>query len=89
MKAIEYNSHKIESSDCILNMLWMMDLRLILFNTSYSIVEYIQFWKNQAAQLYVCQQVMKLNLYFVIKIYDISFILGKLSLKKAPLDLGA
>ena len=37
MKTIQYNPHIIESSDCILNMLRVLGLSLILFNTSWEI----------------------------------------------------
>ena len=34
MKAIQLNLHIIKSLSCILNILWVIDLSLILFNTS-------------------------------------------------------
>ena len=51
MKAINQNQHIIESSSSILNMLCVIDLSLILFN---SFEEYIQSQKNEGTQPYAC-----------------------------------
>ena len=82
----------IESSDCILNVLSVMNLSLILFNISCEIY-YIPktskytavfFSRNNETQ---CVSLFCLSLRFIT--YAPSFILGKLSLEKPPSNLGS
>ena len=53
MKVIQENPHIKESSDCILNMLCVMDLSLILFNTSWGIYSILKESKYTAVFLSV------------------------------------
>ena len=68
MKVIQQNPHIIESSQCISNMLWVIDLSLIFL---ICFEEYIQFQKNQSTQQYSYQYIIKPFTSFAITIYDI------------------
>ena len=85
MKAIQYNPYIIDSLSCFLNILWVIDLYLVLFNTSrgiYSIPEESKYATNNETQ---CVPLLFLSSRFII--YASSFILGKLFLGKTILNL--
>ena len=92
MKAIQQNPHVIDSLSSILNILRVIDLCLILFNTSRGIhsipreSNYISlFWSiNKETQ---CVPLPFLSSRFMA--YAPCFILGKLCLKETPLSLGS
>ena len=81
MKAIQQNPRIIESEGCIVNILWVTDLSLILLNTSCEIPSVSKEVINNETQ-YV--PLLCLSSRFMT--YAPSFILGKLSLKKTPLN---
>ena len=82
----------IESSDWILNILWVIDLSLILFNTSWGIYSIPKESKYAAVFLSInnetqCVPLLCLSSRFMT--YAPSFNLGKSSLEKTPLNLGS
>ena len=73
-------------------MLWVMDLLLILFNTSWE--KYLIPKKSKYAAVFLSennenQRVSLLYLSSKFISYALPFILGKLSLEKIPLNLGS
>ena len=75
----------IDSLHCILNILWVIDLSLILINTSFEIYSIS---KESSIELNFCQYIMKPNV-FLYTIFSLRFmtytqcyILGKLFLEK-------
>ena len=92
MKLIQENQHIIESSDCMPNMLSVIDLSLILFNTSFGIHSVPKKSKYTAVFLSInneteCVPFLCWSSRFMT--YAPSIILGKLSLEKTPLNLGS
>ena len=81
----------IEPTDCILNMLWGTGLSLVLVNTSWWLYSVPKESKYTPLFLSVnnetqCFPLLCLSSRFVTS--DPSFILGKSSLEKIPLNLG-
>ena len=92
MKAIQRNPHIIDSLSGILNILWVIELSLILFNTScgiYSIPKESNYTAKFLSINSETQCVPLLFLSSIFIIYDLSFILGKLFLEKTQLNLGS
>ena len=91
MKTIQYNSHIIDSLSFILNILQVIDLSLILFNTSWGIYSIPKESKYTTVFLSMnketqCPALLVLSSRFVT--YTPSFILGKFFLEYPPLKLG-
>ena len=92
MEAIQYNPHTIYSLSCILNILWVIDLSLILFNTSWGIYSIPKESKYTALFMSINDENQCVPLLFLsskFMTYAPSFILGKLFLNKTPLNLGS
>ena len=92
MKAIEQNPNIRDWSDCIFNMLCVLDLSLILSNTFCGIYSIKKESKYTAVFLSInsetqCVTLGCLSSRFIT--YTPCFILGKLSLEKSPLNLGS
>ena len=90
MKAIQKNSHIIKSS-CILSILSVIDLSLILFNTTcgiYSIAKESKYTAVFVLLINKTQCVSLLCLSSRFMTYAPSFLLGKLILQKPLLNLG-
>ena len=89
---IQDNPHIIDLLSCILNILWVIDLSLILFNTSRKIYSIPKESKYTAKFLSInnetqCVPLLFLSLRFMT--YAPSFILGKLFLENTLLSLGS
>ena len=88
---IQQNQHITDSLSCILNILRVIDLSLILVNTSRGIYSIPKESKYIARFLSInnetqCVPLLYLSLRFMT--FAPSFILGKLFLEKTPLNLG-
>ena len=82
----------IDSLSCILNILWVVDLSLILFNTSWGTYSIPKESKYTVVFLLINNETQCVSLLFLLSkfmTYVPSFILGKLSLEKTPLNLGS
>ena len=92
MKAIQQNPHIIDSLSCVLNILWVIDLSLILIDTSRGIYWIPKESKYAAKFLSIDNEAQCVPLLFLSSrfiIYASSFILGKLFLGKTSLNLGS
>ena len=79
------------SPDCIINMLYMIDLFLILFNTSCGIYSIPKESKYTVVFLSINKETQCVPLLYLLSrfmTYTPSFIQGKLPLEKTPLNLG-
>ena len=65
-----------------------MDLLLTLCNTSWGIYSVSKEWKYAAVFVSINNEAQRVPLLCLPSSFMISFILGKLSLEKAPLNLG-
>ena len=91
-KSDTVNAHIIESPDCILNIVWLMELSLVLLKTSWGTHSIPKKSKYTAVFLSInnetqCVPLLCLSSRFMANAP--SFILGKLSLEKAPLNVGS
>ena len=75
----------MNSLSCVLNILWLIDLSLTLFNTSWRIYSIPKKSKYTAKLLSINNETQRVPLLFLS---SRSFVLGKLFLKKVPLNLG-
>ena len=92
MKVILWNPHIINSLSSILNIWRVINLSLILFNTSWGIYSIPKESKYTAKFLSINNEIQCAPLLFLssgFMTYVPSFILGKLFLKKMPLNLGS
>ena len=71
MKVIQENAHIINSLCFILNILWVIDLSLILLNTSWGIYSVFKESKYAAQFLFVNNETQYFPLIFIIQMYDI------------------
>ena len=92
MKAIQQNWQIINSLSCILNILWVIDVSLILFNTSRGIYWIPKESEYTSVLLSVNNGTQCDPLLFLLSRFLTcapSFILGKLFLQKTLLNLGS
>ena len=89
MKAIKYKAHRIEPLPCILNILWVIDLSLILFNTSWRIYSTPKEPNYKLVFLSINNETQYVHLLFLwlgYMMYTLSLILGKLFVEKKTIN---
>ena len=92
MKMLQQNLHIIDPLSCIQNLFWVIDLSLIMFDTSWGIYSIPKESKYTPAFMSINNEARCILLPFLssrFMTYAPSFILGKLFFEEAPLFLGS